>query len=232
MPPFHWFKRWLKPVSAVLILASLYFATQLPRISARERLALTSHFQFQRSVLPQVPGYPAKTIRSVNPRLAGISAWISSVGASVALNDLDGDGLPNDLCYVDTRADQVIVAPVPGTPPRYKPFVLNPGPLPYDSNTMAPMGCLPLDANEDGLMDIVIYYWGRSPVVFLQQYQQAKELRSASFKPQELMPSVQDWYTNAAVATDLDGDGHIDLIFGNYFADGSRVLDAHSTYPA
>ena len=115
MHPFHWFKRWLKPVSAVLILASLYFATQLPRISARERLALTSHFQFQRSVLPQVPGYPAKTIRSVNPRLAGISAWVSSVGASVALNDLDGDGLPNDLCYVDTRTDQVIVVPVPGT---------------------------------------------------------------------------------------------------------------------
>jgi len=41
MPPFHWFKRWLKPVSAVLILAGLYFATQLPRISARERLALS-----------------------------------------------------------------------------------------------------------------------------------------------------------------------------------------------
>ena len=38
------------------------------------------------------------------------------------------------------------------------------------------------------------------------------------------MPSVQDWYTNAAVATDLDGDGHIDLVFGNYFADGSRIL--------
>jgi hypothetical protein len=231
MRPFHRFKRWLKPVSAVLILAGLYFATQLPRISARERLALSSHFQFQRSVLPQVPGYSAKTIRSVNPGLAGISAWVSSVGASVALNDLDGDGLPNDLCYVDTRTDQVIVAPVPGTPPRYSPFVLSPAPLPYDSNTMAPMGCLPLDANEDGLMDIVVYYWGRSPVVFLQQ-PWASNLSSASFKPQELMPSVQDWYTNAAVATDLDGDGHIDLIFGNYFADGSRVLDAHSTYPA
>ena len=96
---------------------------------------------------------------------------------------------------------------------------------------MAPMGCLPLDANEDGLMDIVVYYWGRSPVVFLQQ-PQAGNLTGASYKPQELMPSVQDWYTNAAVATDLDGDGHVDLFFGNYFADGSRILDAHSTYPA
>ena len=231
MRPFLWLKRHLKQLSAVLILTGLYFATQLPDVSARERNILASHFQFQRSVLPQVLGYryPQKAIRSVNPQLARISAWVSSVGASIAMNDLDGDGLPNDLCYVDTRTDQVIVAPVPGAPARYKPFVLNPEPLPYDSNTMAPMGCLPLDANEDGLMDIVVYYWGRSPVIFLQQHHPA-ELNSASFKAQELMPSVQDWYTNAAVATDLDGDGHIDLLFGNYYADGSRVLDAHSTY--
>src|SRR6478672_5499868 len=168
MHPFHWFKRWLKPVSAVLILASLYFATQLPRISARERLALTSHFQFQRSVLPQVPGYRAKTLRSVNPRLAGISAWISSVGASVALNDLDGDGLPNDVCYVDTRTDQVIVTPAPGTGMRYQPFVLNAGAL-YRRQTMAPMGCLPADKNEDGRMDLLVYYWGRTPVAFLHE---------------------------------------------------------------
>ena len=224
-------KRWLKHLSAILIVVGLYFATRLPEISARERASLSSHFQFQRSVLPQVPGFPAKNVRNVNPRLAKISAWISSVGAAVALADLDGDGLPNDLCYVDTRTDQVIVAPVPGTPERYKPFVLLPNPLPYDANTMAPMGCLPLDANEDGLMDIVVYYWGRSPVIFLRSSASA-ELSGSSFKPQELLPSVQDWYTNAAIATDLDGDGHIDLVFANYFADGSRILDAHSTFPA
>src|SRR5579884_3660555 len=114
-----WLKRWLKPLSAALLLTGLYFATQLPQVSAREQLTLTSHFQFQRSVLPQVAGYPAKTLRAVNPRLKKISAWISSVGAAVALNDLDGDGLPNDVCYVDPRIDQVIVAPVPGTPERY-----------------------------------------------------------------------------------------------------------------
>lgn len=225
-----WLKHHLKELSAALILTGFYFATQLPDVSARERNTLTSHFQFQRSVLPQVPGPSQKTIRSVNPRLARISAWISSVGASVAMNDLDGDGLPNDLCYVDTRTDQVIVAPVPGTPPRYKPFVLNPAPLAYDSSTMAPMGCLPVDANEDGLMDIVVYYWGRSPVIFLRQH--PGELNSASFKAQELLSSIEDWYTNAAIAADLDGDGHVDLLFGNYFADGSRVLDAHSTHAA
>ncbi|HEY6968106.1 MAG TPA: CRTAC1 family protein [Candidatus Angelobacter sp.] len=233
MQAFHWFKRWLKQISAVLIVVVLYFSTQLPDVSAKERLTLTSHFQFQRSALPQLSGYATKTLRSVNPRLAKISAWISSVGAAVALSDIDGDGLPNDLCYVNTRTDQAIVTPVPGTPKRYEPFALDPSPLPYDANTMAPMGCLPLDANEDGLMDLIVYYWGRSPIIFLQrQNSQLNSLDRSRFQPQELMPSVQDWYTNAAVATDLDGDGHIDLVFANYFADGSRILDPRSSFPA
>jgi hypothetical protein len=222
--------RYLKQVSAIAIVVVMYFATRLPDISAKERSSLTSHFQFQRAVLPQVGGFPTKTLRAVNPRLEKISAWISSVGASVALSDLDGDGLPNDVCYVDPRTDKVIVAPVPGTPARYQPFVLDPHPLPYDSKTMAPMGCLPLDLNEDGMTDVVVYYWGRSPVAFLQRKSFAA-LNAASFVAQELLPTVEDWYTNAAIATDLDGDGHVDLVFGNYFADNSRILDAHSNFP-
>jgi enediyne biosynthesis protein E4 len=225
--------RWLKPASAVILILGLYWATRLPEVSAREKTSLVSHFQFQRNPLPRLAGYPTKTLRSVNPRLARLSSWISSVGAAIALADIDGDGLPNDICYVDTRTDQVIVAPAPGTPQRFQPFALHTDPLPYDANTMAPMGCLAHDLNEDGLTDIVLYYWGRSPVAFLQrQHSQTSELAAASFLPVEIMPSVQDWYTNAAAAIDLDGDGHVDLVFANYFADGSRILDAHSTYPA
>jgi hypothetical protein len=223
----------LKQVFAVLAVGCLYWATLAPSISAKEKLSLASHFQFQRMALPQVAGYPSRTVRSVNPRLSQISAWISSVGAAVALGDLDGDGLPNDVCYVDTRTDQVIVATVPGTPERYQPFVLNPAPLAYDQNTMAPMGCLALDLNEDGLTDIVVYYWGRSPVVFLRtQASRQKSLDRSSFVARDLLPTVEDWYTNAATAADLDGDGHVDLIFGNYFADGSGILDVHSNAPA
>src|SRR5215468_5274041 len=233
MTSIHFRKRWLKPLSAVLIVGGLYWATRLPEVSAKERLSLTSHFQFQRSVLPRVPGYALKNVRGVNPRLEKVSAWISSVGAAVALSDIDGDGLPNDVCYVDTKTDQVIVTPVPGTGGRYQPFVLNPAPLRYDANTMAPMGCLALDLNEDGLTDIVVYYWGRTPVAFLQRrFSQAKDLTAGSFRPVEIMPAIEDWYTNAALAADLDGDGHVDLVFGNFFADGSRILDTRSTYPA
>jgi len=49
---------------------------------------------------------------------------ISFVGAAAALADLDGDGLPNDLVFVDPGVDRVTVAPAPGTGTRYEPFPL------------------------------------------------------------------------------------------------------------
>src|SRR5580700_1310390 len=97
-----------------------------PDLSEDERRELASHFRFKRYALPEVAGRPQRFVRAVHPSLRRHAAWISVVGAAVALNDLDGDGLPNDVCYVDTRTDQVIVAPVPGTPWRYEPFVLSP----------------------------------------------------------------------------------------------------------
>ena len=59
----------------------------------------------------------------------------------------------------------MIVAPVPGTGARYRAFALDPGRgCPTTGATMAPMGCLPGDFNEDGRMDVLVYYWGRPPV--------------------------------------------------------------------
>jgi hypothetical protein len=152
-------------------------------------------------------------------------SWVSSVGAAVALGDVDGDGLPNDTCLVDPRSDEVVVMPVPGTGQRYQPFSLDPSPLTYDSSSMAPMGCLMTDLNEDGLTDLVVYYWGRTPIAFLRRDGNSlAPLSRASFLAQELVPRGERWYTNAGLAADLDGDGHADLIFGNYFPDGSVVL--------
>ncbi|HHH11628.1 MAG TPA: CRTAC1 family protein, partial [Sorangium sp.] len=37
------------------------------------------------------------------------------------------------------------------------------------------------------------------------------------------------WYTAAATQADVNGDGHIDLVFGNYFIDNSRMFDAHAS---
>jgi hypothetical protein len=224
-------RRHAVPLVALVVIGGLYGLARLPELSGVERTALAARFHFTRMPLPELPSSLSRSVRPVHPSLEHISAWISAVGAGAALNDLDGDGLPNDVCYVDTRRDQVVVAPVPGTPARYQPFLLDPAPLPYDSATTAPMGCLPGDLNEDGLMDVVVYYWGRTPIAFLRHQgmgSQMPSLTGNSYVRREVMPRQERWYTNAATLADLDSDGHTDLIIGNYFPDNARILDANA----
>jgi enediyne biosynthesis protein E4 len=206
------------------IIAAFYFA-QLPYLSDEERDEISARYRFTAMPLAELPGTdPQRRLRDVNPNLQKIASWISSVGAAVALNDLDGDGLPNDVCHVDTRNDEITVAPVPGTGERYAPFALSPAPLPYERATMAPMGCVPADLNEDGRVDLLGYYWGRTPIVYLR-------LASGGYRPVEIVDGVQRWFTNAATVADLDGDGHLDVLITNYFPDGARILDAHASVP-
>ncbi len=225
------FRRQAAKLTAIILILVVYGFARIPEASESELAKLAEGFRFRAAPLPTLNGETPKTIRDVNPSLRRVSAWISAVGAAVALNDLDGDGLPNDTCYVDTRIDKVIVAPVPGTPARFQPFSLDPITLPYDSATMAPMGCLPGDFNEDGLQDLLAYYWGRTPVVFIKRAGASSALDTNSYTRSELVSSSARWYTNAATLADIDGDGHTDLIIGNFFSDGARILDARATVP-
>jgi hypothetical protein len=223
------FRRQAAKLTAIVLVFVVYAFARTPEPSVSELAKLAEGFHFHAAPLPTMSGETQRTIRDVNPSLRRVAGWISSVGAAVALNDLDGDGLPNDACYVDTRIDKVIVAPVPGTPARYQPFTLDPITLPYDAATMAPMGCLPGDFNEDGLEDMLVYYWGRTPVAFIKR--DRTSLNADNYTRSEVVPGGGRWFTNAATLADIDGDGHTDLIIGNFFADGARILDARATVP-
>lgn len=222
------FRRHSPRLVALAIVLGLYGLARQPELSGTEQTWLARRFRFARQALPSLPGDLSRRVRPVHPGLKRIESWISSVGAAVALNDLDGDGLPNDVAYVDPRADRVIVAPVPGTPERYEPFLLELEPPSYHSSTMAPMGCLPGDLNEDGRMDILVYYWGRPPIAFLQRDDAGSPLSRVAYVAREVAPGAGRWFTNAAMLADLDGDGHADLIVGNYFPDDARILDARA----
>jgi hypothetical protein len=218
---------------AAAIVITLYVMSRERALSTTESEEIVNTFRFSRTPLPEVANHPPyKYVRKVHPNVQHIRAYLSTLGAGVALGDLDGDGLPNDVGWVDPRTDQVICGPVPGTPARYDPFALEPGPsFPnWNPATMCPQGCLIADLNEDGLMDVLVFYWGRTPIVFLRKSPADPKapLSAADFVPQELIPGGDRWYTSTATTADLDGDGHLDLIIGNYIPDGSRLFDENA----
>ena len=215
--------------TAVAVAFALLALARLPELPEAERAALAARYAFTRLPLHEVDGVRYQQRRVVNPAFERHVQWTSGLGAAVALADLDGDGLPNDVCHVDPRTDLVTIAPAPGTADRYAIFVLDAAPLPYDRATMAPTGCVPADLDEDGRSDLLVYYWGRTPVLFFQRTPaDGGGFSRTRFVPRELVATGERWYTMAATFADLDGDGHVDLVVGNYFADGARVLDANA----
>src|SRR5690242_593859 len=109
-----------RTLAALLLVVGLFVAVRFAlNVSQKEISAAALRFKFSRSTLPELPGPPIRIQRLVHPSLERVSAFVSTLGAAVALNDLDGDGISNDACYIDTRTDQIIVTPVPGTGNRY-----------------------------------------------------------------------------------------------------------------
>ena len=212
----------LARTAAIVIILILYGLSRLPELPASERAMLASSFGFTGAPLYEPAGFEYRTIRQVHPDLEHIVGWLSGIGAAVAMNDLDGDGLSNDICHVDARIDQVIISAAPGTPERYEPFVLAHTGVPYQPVSMAPIGCIPNDMNEDGRMDLLIYYWGRTPVAFLNNG--AASLTRDSYAPLEILPGDDVWWSSAGVFADFDGDGHVDLLITNYFPDDTTLL--------
>jgi hypothetical protein len=226
-------RRLVPAVSALVLIVGMFFVARIPTASSAELNQVASQYDFKSMPIAMPPGYhPDQTIRQVNPAYQQIQSWISSVGAGIALTDVTGHGRDDGMCIVDPRTNDVVVTYAPTAPKadQFTPFVLNAAPLPM-SSAMAPMGCVPGDYNGDGRMDFIVYYWGRSPIIFLAR-STAKTPSPSAYRPVELLPGASvngqydgpDWNTNAVAAADFDGTGHPDLFVGNYFPD-SEVLD-------
>ncbi|MFP5393431.1 MAG: FG-GAP repeat domain-containing protein [Gammaproteobacteria bacterium] len=216
-------------LAGLLVLGALGVGARLPD-DTLTRAAVQARFRFASATLDDPAAPPKAALRQVHRSLQPIAPWISAVGAGAAMGDVDGNLKPDDLCLVDTRTNQVRVVAL--LDQRYRPFVLQPPAAAEPARTIAPMGCLIGDFNEDGLPDLMVYYWGRTPVFFLRidrgpatgaQPPAADSYRALA------VGAEQRWFTNAALLADVDGDGHLDLVVGNYFCDGGRILDATTT---
>ncbi len=200
--------------------------------SAAERQELAARYRFTRTELPVPPSkVETRKIRPTNTSVARQAQWMSALSAGVTLADVDGDGVANDLIYTDNRTEQLIVAPAPGTGARYAPFALvsgGTGTHPY----IAPAGAIVGDFNEDGRPDILVHFAGSAPVIFLRKATPAgATLSAADFEQVDFAEGLADvrWGTSAIVQADLDGDGHLDIVLGNYFPDDSDIYNPDCT---
>ena len=221
-------------VVAIAAVLALFNAARQPPLFHGNIKEVAAPYKFVQMPIAMPPGYqPTQTIRPVNPAYYHVRSWISSVGAGIALADVTGHGRDDGMCIVDTRTDDVVVTYTPTAPAadRLTPLVLDAAPLPM-TPALGPRGCAPGDFNGDGRTDFLVYYWGRSPIVFLAR-STASTPSPAAYNPAELLPEHvtsayggPDWNTNAVAVADFDGSGHPDIFVGNYFPD-SAVLDPH-----
>lgn len=210
-------KPYLPKIFSILIILIIYGFVKPSLLDGEEKKDLSDQFSFIRSKLFVPTGTPI-FVRNVHPQYEKISTWISSVGASSAFFDYNNDGLFDDLAHIDPRFNKLIISSL-SKENNFHPIELRIESLPLDE-TMIFSGVFSHDFNEDGKQDLLVIFLGRSPVVLYRT--------ENGFEEHELLPKMEKWNSTTGTIADFDGDGHMDILIGNYFPDWSSLYDPHA----
>ncbi|MDQ1152393.1 hypothetical protein QE382_004377 [Sphingobacterium zeae] len=207
----------LPKILAIAVIAAIYGFVKPTTLAVTEKNEMIKQFSFDRTKL-HVPDGEKVFVQKVHPQYEKISTWISSVGASSAFFDFTNSGLFDDLAYIDPRFNKLMITSVADKSP-YLPFEYKVKDL-YLDETMIFSGVLSHDFNEDGKQDLLVLFLGRSPMILYRTLD--------GFREVELLAERTKWNSTTGTIADFDGDGHMDVLIGNYFPDWSSLYDANS----
>ncbi|MGO5014673.1 hypothetical protein ACTQ5K_22850 [Niallia sp. Sow4_A1] len=106
MNPKSHFKRTIKKYISIVIVVTLFFSMHILDSKGEAK----ENFDFDEyAISGNIKDKEERMIREVNPSYEKIKSWISSVGAGIAINDINNDGLSDDICLVDPRYNNVTI---------------------------------------------------------------------------------------------------------------------------
>lgn len=144
-----------------------------------------------------------------DPRLAKIMSWMGSIHAGCAIADFDGDG-DQDLYFLDSLAGEPNVLYRNDGGLRFTEVGAEVGLAELNDAEGVSMDAVFVDVDRDGDQDLVIAGYGRNRLLLNERGRFTEAPRSGL---------EHSGNAAAVIAFDLDGDGLLEVMVGNYFDD-------------
>ncbi len=153
----------------------------------------------------------------LDPQVDPIMPWLASVGAAAAAGDFDQDGWM-DLYVTDSHKghpNHLYRNRGDGT---FDDVAKKAGVADVNDDSGTSMDCVWGDYDNDGHVDLFVVKWGRDHLFRNKGDGTFTDVTTAAFLNEDGQPG-SPWANGCAASWfDYDGDSHLDLYVGNYFA--------------
>lgn len=158
----------------------------------------------------------------LDPKLSNIGPYLASLGASVSVADVDGDGWV-DLYFTNSRFGHPNALYLNEGDGTFREAAADAGIADLNRpGEGVSMGSLWADYDNDGREDLLVYRWGYPAL-----YRNLGDLR---FEEVTEEAGLRVWMNaNGAAWIDYDRDGHLDLFLAGYYRSDVNLWELEST---